>query len=266
MKYFAHFFYYLFEELIKDQLLQTSKTEIHFFVPSRAHNFPNPSAFLYYNNHFFCSWSGGKDSVLALYKAIKEGGNPCFLLTMMIETGDRSRSHGIPKEVLEEQARCIDIPIRFCSTSWTSYTDNFVKELNFFKKLEIQKGVFGDIDIEQHLEWVQRVCDKEQIIPCLPLWQTERTTVLNQLLKAGFQAEIVAVKEGVLPTAYLGKTLNKKMIEEFRDLGIDLCGEGGEYHTVVTNGPIFKKPLHLIHGEQVLKDGYWFSDVSLAKK
>lgn len=239
-------------------------TEIHYTVPSNIDYFQTSPISECHDNTFFCSWSGGKDSSLALYKAIQAGGLPSFLLTMMIETGDRSRSHGTPTNVLEEQARCIGIPIRFCSTSWQFYTENFLKELVFFKNLEIQKGVFGDIDIESHLEWVQSTCNTEEIVAWLPLWQMEREELLDELLKAGFRAEIIAVKDGTLSPSYLGKILDEQIIEEFRDLGIDLCGEAGEYHTIVTDGPIFKKPLHIIHGQQVLRDGYWFSDVSLA--
>jgi diphthine-ammonia ligase len=216
-----------------------------------------------YQDMFFCSWSGGKDSSLALYRAIKAGGCPCCLLTMMIETGERSRSHGIPKNVLEEQARCLGIPIRFCSTSWQFYTEQFLENLNFFKDLEIEKGVFGDIDIESHRQWVENVCNTKKITAWLPLWQEPRTILLDELISAGFRAEIVAVKEGVLSPHYLGKILNNEILEEFKILGIDLCGEAGEYHTIVTDGPIFKQPLHIIHGKQVLKDGCWFSDVSL---
>jgi uncharacterized protein (TIGR00290 family) len=216
-----------------------------------------------YHDKFFCSWSGGKDSSLALYRAIKAGGSPSCLFTMMIETGERSRSHGISKDVLEEQARCLDIPIRFCSASWQSYTERFLESLSFFKDLEIERGVFGDIDIESHRKWVENVCSTHKIIPWLPLWQEPRNTLLDELIGAGFRAEIVAVKEGVLSPSYLGKVLNSEILEEFKALGIDLCGEAGEYHTIVTDGPIFKRPLHIIHGKQVLKDGYWFSDVAL---
>jgi diphthine-ammonia ligase len=213
-------------------------------------------------NHLFCSWSGGKDSSLALYKAIESGNIPCFLLTMMIETGDRSRSHGIPKSVLERQSKCLNIPIRFCSTSWPLYTENFLKELAFFKSSSIELGVFGDIDIESHRKWVQSNCYKEGITALLPLWNADRSDLLNNLIKTGFQAEIIAVKEGVLSPDYLGRTLDAAMIEEFRTLDIDICGEAGEYHTIVTDGPIFKYPLHITHGQKVLRDGYYFSDVS----
>jgi len=239
-------------------------TEIHYSMPVTEELFQASTISECYNDNFFCSWSGGKDSSLALYKAIQSGSYPCFLLTMMIETGDRSRSHGIPRNVLEEQARCIGIPIRFCSTSWNSYTENFLEELSFFKNSDIQKGVFGDIDIESHRQWVESTCNREKIIAWLPLWQIERTTLLYELIKKGFRAEIVAVKEGVLPPTYLGRILNDEILEEFKALGIDLCGEAGEYHTIVTDGPIFKQPLYIKHGKQVLRDGYWFSDVSLS--
>lgn len=231
--------------------------EMHYTMPTETY------ASAYNQNTFFCSWSGGKDSSLALHKAIKTGATPCFLLTMMIEAGDRSRSHGIPKYVLEEQANCIGIPIRFCATSWNNYTENFIKELHFFRDLDIPCGVFGDIDIESHREWVEGVCNANEINAWLPLWQTERTTLLHELLEDGFRAEIVAVKDGVLPPSYLGRILDHETLEEFNALGIDLCGEAGEYHTIVTDGPIFKKPLFIKHGQQVLRNGYWFSDVSL---
>jgi uncharacterized protein (TIGR00290 family) len=212
---------------------------------------------------FFCSWSGGKDSSLAFYQAKKSGGTPSYLLTMMIETGERSRSHGILKAVLEEQAHCMGIPIRFCATSWDSYTENFVQELNHIQRLNIRQGVFGDIDIESHRKWVENACKAGNMSAWLPLWQTERSLLVEELLRLTFKAEIVSVKEGVLPPSYLGKTLTSEIIQEFELLGIDACGENGEYHTLVTDGPIFNRPLSIVHGQQVLRDGYWFSDVSL---
>ncbi|MDP1880594.1 MAG: diphthine--ammonia ligase [Parachlamydiaceae bacterium] len=211
----------------------------------------------------FCSWSGGKDSALALYKAIQSGIKPSYLLTMMIETGDRSRSHGIHKSVLEAQAKALGIPIRFCSASWDSYTDRFLNELKTLNELGVQTGIFGDIDIEAHYQWVHSVCEKNHIQPLLPLWQNQREVILKELTENDFQAEIIAVKEGILPPTFLGKALNIAIFKDFKTYGIDLCGEAGEYHTFVTNGPLFKYPLQIKHGEQVLKSGYWFSDISL---
>lgn len=215
---------------------------------------------------YFCSWSGGKDSSIALHRAIKKSGLPGTLLTMMIEAGDRSRSHGIPSFVLEEQARCLGVPIRFKATSWTDYEESFLRELRALKELGFERGLFGDIDLEHHREWVERVCAAEIVQPWLPLWQTSRVDLLKELLEAGYRAEIVAIKDGALPREFLGRVLDADMIAEFRGFGIDLCGEKGEYHTLVTNGPIFSRPLEILHERQVLRDGYWFSDVSLRRK
>lgn len=97
---------------------------------------------------FFCSWSGGKDSCLALYHAIQCGGVPKFLLTMMADERDRSRSHGLSKKLLEEQARQLGIPIIFRKASWDEYEKIFIEAIREFKAQGIGAGVFGDIDVE----------------------------------------------------------------------------------------------------------------------
>ena len=109
------------------------------------------------NSPFFCSWSGGKDSCLALYNAICQGGKPRFLLTMLVEDGKRSRAHGLPVTVLEKQDSAMGIPLRVRSTSWDDYEQTFISALMEFKKDGVQAGVFGDIDLEAHLQWTQRV-------------------------------------------------------------------------------------------------------------
>jgi uncharacterized protein (TIGR00290 family) len=213
---------------------------------------------------FFCSWSGGKDSCLALYRMMQKRGNPSLALTMMIENGERSRSHGIPAQVLQEQARLIGMSIRFCSTSWQLYENRFVHELDAIKKLGMMHGVFGDIDLEDHRKWVEKVCAIGGIQPHLPLWKEKRLDLLNEFIDLGFRAEIVAVKDSCLPSNFLGKTLTHDLIHIFSEMGIDLCGEAGEYHTIVTDGPIFLSPLKILHKKSVLREGYWFSDISLS--
>lgn len=212
---------------------------------------------------FFCSWSGGKDSCLALYHAIKGGGKPLVLLTMMIETGDRSRSHGLTAEVLEAQAESLGIPISFCATSWKEYEGSFLKMLDRLKASGICDGVFGDIDLEDHRAWIERVCGLREVQSWLPLWKRSREDLITEWIETGFRSEIVAVKDKVLSPDFLGRVIDTGIVDEFRKSGIDLSGEAGEYHTVVTDGPIFRNSLHLKHGERVLKDGYWFSDVYL---
>jgi uncharacterized protein (TIGR00290 family) len=123
--------------------------------------------------------------------------------------------------------------------------------------------VFGDIDIDDHRKWVERVCSSVALQSHLPLWKKDRRDLLEELLEADFKATIVTVKNGVLDKRFLGRTINESLIKEIDQVRIDASGEGGEYHTVVTAGPIFSKPIHLEMGKQVLYDGYWFLDVSV---
>ncbi|MFX0137456.1 MAG: diphthine--ammonia ligase [Candidatus Hodarchaeota archaeon] len=215
------------------------------------------------NFSFFCSWSGGKDSSLSLYHAIQMGGHPSYLLNMLREDGKRSRSHGLTLNSLQKQAKALGIPLVTRSTSWDDYEANFISALQEFREKGIEVGVFGDIDIEEHREWVERVCSYVKIKPCLPLWKRPRKELLRELLDLGFKATIVVIKEDKLDKKFLGKTIDKEVIAELESIGIDLSGESGEYHTIVTDGPIFSYPINLEKKEKKSKDGYWFLDISV---
>lgn len=207
------------------------------------------------NHGFFCSWSGGKDSCLALYHAIQNGGRPRYLLTMLVEDGQRSMSHGLPITVFQEQANAIGIPLITRPTSWDRYEETFLSALDEIKRNEIEFGVFGDIDLEEHLQWCQRVCSAEGVQPYHPLWKRDRRHLLNEFVGLGFKATIIAVRRGVLDEAFLGKILSQEVIQEIEASGIDASGEAGEYHTVVTDGPIFSSPVRLEIRDRVQKDG-----------
>ncbi len=122
-------------------------------------------------------------------------------------------------------------------------------------------GIFGDIDIEGHREWVERVCGQGGASACLPLWQRDRARVMEQLLEAGFKAVIVAVRDQVLPASLLGRVIDEAVLDEIAEAGADLAGEVGEYHSLVVDGPIFERPLDVALGERSLRDGVWFVDV-----
>lgn len=213
---------------------------------------------------FFSSWSGGKDSCLALYHAIQNGGIPKALLTIMTEGKERSRSHGLSIEVLRSQASSLGIPLVPRSSSWVDYEETFLSAAHEFRKEGVEYGVFGDIDLEPHLEWVKRVCASASIQAYEPLWKRDRSELLNEFLSLGFKAMIIAVKQGTLDNDFLGKILDHQVIDNMREIGIDASGEKGEYHTVVFDGPIFSSPVTLEKGQQVIKDGYGFLDVSVS--
>jgi diphthine-ammonia ligase len=212
---------------------------------------------------FFCSWSGGKDSSLALYRAIQNGGIPKVLLTMLTEDGERSRSHGLPVGLVQRQAQALGIPLVVCESSWNNYEDKFLSVIRKFKEDGIADGVFGDIDLEPHLQWVERVCSSVAIRPYEPLWKGVRRDILNEFLHLGFKATIIAVKQGILSNDFLGRILDQQVLADLEKAGIDASGEEGEYHTVVTNGPIFSSAIHLEIKDRIVQDGYCFLDVSL---
>ena len=121
---------------------------------------------------FVCSWSGGKDSCYALMKAKQMGFNPTVLLNVLNEQGEISRSHGIPKMVLEKQAEMLGLPLYAVPASWETYETTFVENLQLLKqKYQLTHGVFGDIDLEAHREWEEKVCERAGINPVLPLWK-----------------------------------------------------------------------------------------------
>jgi len=212
---------------------------------------------------FFTSWSGGKDSCLALYHAIQHGGIPRALLTMMTEDKERSRSHGLSVTVFKKQASSLEIPLVLRSSSWEDYEGTFLFAAREFRKEGVEYGVFGDIDLEPHLEWVNRICAAASIQACEPLWKRDRLELLNEFLSLGFKAMIIALKEGALDNDFLGRNLDHKVISDMKKAGIDASGENGEYHTVVIDGPIFSSPVHIEKGRQVIMDGYSFLDVSV---
>lgn len=211
---------------------------------------------------WLCSWSGGKDSALALHRARQRLGDQGGLLTMFTEGGERSRSHGLPQAILRAQARALTLPLLTAATSWNDYTAVFLAELRRFREQGGEAVVFGDIDLQDHRDWCLRVCAEADLACVHPLWGEARETLVREVIGLGIDARIVAVREGVLPPDLLGRRLDDSLLVELTEAGVDLAGEQGEYHTVVVDGPGFGQPLPITTGESSLRDGYWFLDVA----
>lgn len=209
----------------------------------------------------FCSWSGGKDSCQALFRAVNEGAALKYLVTMFNEHGDKTRSHGLPLSIIEAQANSLGIPLISRSKSWDDYESNFINVLQKLEVEGVQAGIFGDIDFEPHREWTKMVCETAGLNAVNPLWNIPREKLLSDFFKQGFKATIIAVKDGILDADYLGQELNASMLREFDRLGLDIAGENGEYHTLVTDGPLFKHPIELPPGKIILSSGCWFLEL-----
>jgi uncharacterized protein (TIGR00290 family) len=211
----------------------------------------------------FISWSGGKDTSLSCYKAMQNIKiKVVYLLNMVSNDGKYSRSHRVSADLLKAQAKAMGIPIIQRKTTWRSYEEEFKKAVLEFKEEGIKIGIFGDIDLQEHRDWIERICKDVGIKPILPLWKEEREKLLKEFIKAGFRAIVVATNAQFLGKEWLGRQINKEFIEDLRVMkNIDLCGEKGEYHTFVYDGPIFKKSVKFIAGKKILKDKHWFLEL-----
>jgi len=192
----------------------------------------------------FVSFSGGKESVFALYQGLKEGLEIEALLTMFNTTGLRTRGHALKADFLKAQAEALGFPLIMGKSSWNSYERVFKSILKRLKRKGLEGGIFGDIYLEEHKEWVQRVCSEVGLLPFLPLWGKDPKNVFEDFVQSGFKAIIISLQPPI-PKYFIGKELTLQMLETFNQLQMDPCGERGEYHTAVLDGPIFKKKLEI---------------------
>ncbi len=210
----------------------------------------------------FISWSGGKDSYLAMLFAIEHGLKPACLLSFTGADG-QSRSHGLKTSMLKAQASSLGIPLHTEEVTWEGYEAGFeaaVKELK--DKYGVTGGVFGDINLQEHLDWVEKMSLRCGIKHNLPLWMMEEKNVSEELIRLGGKAMLVAIRNDLVDEKWLGRIMDTEYIDYCLTMGISPCGEGGEAHTLVIDGPLFKTPLNCKHGKIRHKDNHSFIEIS----
>ena len=185
------------------------------------------------------SYSGGKDSVFALYTAMKAGIKPIELITTYNLDAKRTWFHGLTVKRLDSVSASLGIPATLVKTPGDLYAENMELALAKAKAKGAEVCVFGDIDIEGHLEWCSTRCQNVGLIPYFPLWKWERRDVVYGFIEAGFSTVVTIVDTERLSEAFLGQVLTKEIAEAIAQAGADICGEGGEYHSFTFDGPIF---------------------------
>lgn len=204
------------------------------------------------------SWSGGKDSCYALMLALAQGNELKVLLNMMNENGLISRSHGLPSFLLEQQAKSMGVPLITVPATWEEYEQKYIQALKQLRNdFKAHAVVFGDIDLEAHREWEQKVCKASEVKPFLPLWLADRKKIVVEMIDSGIESMIVSCN-AQMGQSFLGKTITKNLIEELEDMGIDACGENGEYHTLVFDCPLFNQALKLPNYSKTTHNNYCF--------
>ena len=210
----------------------------------------------------FVSWSGGKESCLAGYKAVVKGLEVTYLVNMVTIDGTKSMTHQMSSGILRAQAECIGIPIVQKKTTWNRYERDFREVVGELKVEGVEAGVFGDIDIQEHREWVQRVCGESGIEALEPLWGMERTHIFRHFIDAGFKAVVVCARADLFDKEVLSLPVDEFLAEYLVNQRIDMCGEGGEYHTLVLDGPLFRNPVEIVGYRRVLTDRYWILHIT----
>lgn len=209
------------------------------------------------------SWSGGKDCCLALHLSLSQF-EIVGLISTMTEDGLRSRSHGLRANLLVKQAEALGVRHISEHSTWDSYEEDFARLLVRSKALDVTHVIFGDLYPDAHKEWAELQCNRQGLIGVEPLWSEPSEKVGRQFLSIGASAVIVTVRDKMLDAAYLGRRYSYELMEEFLSMGIDPCGERGEFHTFVTAYPGFSQEIMIVSGGIHREKSCTAIDLSLA--
>ena len=211
----------------------------------------------------FC-WSGGKDSAMALHALLQNHVPIAALLTTVTETYDRISMHGVRRELLVQQAQSIRLPLHEVRIPPQCVNPIYEARMEEALRIHYDAGVrivaFGDIFLEDLRAYREKNLDRIGITAHFPIWKRDTRELIRSFHAAKFRAIAACVDPNVLDRSFAGRELDQAF---FRDLpaGVDPCGENGEFHTFVFDGPIFRTPVRYVAGERVLRDGFCFCDL-----
>jgi uncharacterized protein (TIGR00290 family) len=212
----------------------------------------------------FC-WSGGKDSAMALYSLLQQKEfRVAALLTTVTEGFDRVSMHGVRRELLHRQAQSIGLPLRevFIPPQCVNpiYEARMEAAMQAAREEGIRRVAFGDIFLEDLKAYREKNLAKVEMEAVFPIWKRDTRELAASFVQFGFRARAVCIDPRVLDHSFAGRILNESF---FQDLppNADPCGENGEFHTFVYDGPMFTEPVKCTTGEVVERDGFVFCDL-----
>lgn len=212
------------------------------------------------------TWSGGKDSALALYELQKGNGHKVVaLLTTLSEVYDRISMHGVRGILLEQQANSLGLPIEKVYISKNSSNEEYEAKMREVLQKYLTAGVssvvFGDIFLEDLRKHREDNLAKIGMKAIFPIWKKDPAELARGFIDLGFKAVITCVDSNVLDRAFVGKPYDQQFLSELPST-VDPCGENGEFHSFVYDGPIFQKRVSYTKGEVVLRDSrFWYCDL-----
>jgi uncharacterized protein (TIGR00290 family) len=211
------------------------------------------------------SWSGGKDSCMAL-REIERTGNIRVeaLLTTVTRDFDRISMHGVRRTLLERQAASLGIPLHQIFISKGASNDEYEAAMgeafSQYRDRGIDTVVFGDLFLEEIRAYRERLIAKHNMASLYPVWGRDTSKLINDFISLGFKSAIVCVDPAKLDPSFVGRVIDEGLLAQLPP-HVDPCGENGEFHTFVFDGPIFKNPVKFSFGEVVCRDSFWFCDL-----
>jgi len=208
------------------------------------------------------SWSGGKDGCFACYQAIRQGYDISHLVNFIAQEYPRVRFHGTDAKLIQLQSQAVGIPLLQKETSWDGYERDFKEAVSSLVPGGVEGMVFGDIYLDEHKEWVERVCGEIGITALEPLWGRKTGEIVSDFIASGFRARIVGAKAELIDKEWMGRYLDEDFKNYLESKGIDPCGENGEYHTLVVDGPIFQSRLEITESKPIKRENHYFWDIT----
>jgi uncharacterized protein (TIGR00290 family) len=208
------------------------------------------------------AWSGGKDSALALYEVLNSGSYEVLeLLTTVTKDYDRISIHGVQRVLLEQQAKALRIPLEEVfitkGASDAEYEGELLKTLKRHRDNGVFSVVFGDVFLEDVRKYREQILAKAGMNGILPLWKRDTKDLAPTFINLGFKAIITSIDSNVLGKDFAGREYDEKFLSDL-PANVDPCGENGEFHSFVYDGPLFCEKIGFKKGEIVLQDNRFY--------
>jgi uncharacterized protein (TIGR00290 family) len=216
------------------------------------------------------SWSSGKDSAWMLHVIRTEAiGAPAALLTTINEAADRVAMHAVRTDILEAQADAAGLPLRTVSIPSPCPNEIYEERMAAACRSAVADGfthvAFGDLFLDDVRRYREEKLAGSGLIPLFPLWDRPTPDLAREMLAGGLEARLTCVDPRVVPARFAGRSFDAGLLAEL-PAGTDPCGDRGEFHTCVTGGPMFSRPLDVRAGVTVERDGFVFADLLLASR
>jgi uncharacterized protein (TIGR00290 family) len=211
------------------------------------------------------SWSGGKDSCMALQEVLSDQRYQVVaLLTTLTRDYERISMHGVRRTLLERQAESLGLRLHTLyisrGASNEEYESRMKEAIALYRADLVDSIVFGDLFLEDIKQYREQFLDSLGMRGVFPIWKADTSELIKRFIRSGYKARITCVDPKVLDASFAGRLIDEELLAELPD-DVDPCGENGEFHSFVYNGPIFKEEVKVTIGETVLRDGFYFCDL-----